>query len=485
MHTASVFFRAPALFLSALLLSGCASTFPQEYAKTDLISTEEMERDYILDTRWWQRYQLAALDDAVNMALARNADLAQAAISVNKALYQARLIQADLLPVFSGSGSAQATRDVSTDTSSVRSFQGAAEVSYEIDLWRRLSLAASAQEWEYRATVEDMASTRLALINNVIDTWFQLQYLDQAIRLTSQDVNRYEQLANLLKIKYEAGKVAAVEPLQAQQSLLAARNSLLSYRTQRSAAVQTMRDLMNLHPDEEFPFLSLDLMTIPSVSVDLSAPVAALAARPDIAAAEARLREMFSSLESQRRAWYPQISLGSSLSASSASASDFFDAPMLGGLVKISFPFLDWNTLRWNTKISEAEFESAKLSFTTAVTRALNEVDASYISYANACRTLNNTIAKNNADTRIVAYYQVRYELGAAELKDYLDAMNTASSSALSALEAKYRALALENSIYKAMGGRYVKRQEEEAPQQKTRQAPALRTLSQQQQADA
>jgi len=451
------------MVLAAALLTGCAATFPQDLTQTNILQAEDIQQDFLLDTQWWRRYRLTTLDDVINMALARNTNLAQAAISVNKALYQAKLLQSDLLPVFSSSGSASATRDISTDASSVRNFQGSVGLSYELDLWRRLSLAANAQEWEYKATIEDLASTRLALINSVADTWFELHYLEQAIRLTGEDVARYEKLAALLRFKYQAGKVASVEPLQAEQSLLSSRNRLIAYNTQRSSALQTMRDLLNLQPGETFPFESLDLMSIPSVSVDLDVPVAALAARPDIAAAEARLRKMFSSLESQRRQWYPQVSLGSTLSVSSNTASNFFDVPMLAGLVKVSFPFLDWNRLRWNTKISEASFDAAKLSFTTAVTTALNEVDAAYAAYANARRTLENAVSKAESDKRIAAYYQTRYELGATELRDYLDALNTANTSALSALEAKYKVLSLENTIYKAMGGRYARKEEQAA----------------------
>ena len=62
-----------------------------------------------------------------------------------------------------------------------------------------------------------------------------------------------------------------------------------------------------------------------------------------------------------------------------------------------------------------------------------------------------NTLSKHQKDVRIGEYYQTRYDLGAAELKDYLDALNTADNSMLSALEAKIPGHPV-NQIYKAMG---------------------------------
>ena len=437
------------------LLSGCAATIPAEALQTDLISAEEVAKQYDLDTRWWLRYRDQDLNDTIELALELNVDLAKAAIAVNKALYQARLIGSDLLPIFSADGSASGSKDLSGGTGTRHNYASELSVGYEIDLWRRLRLATSAEEWTYRATIEDMESTRLALINTVVATWFELRYLEDALAVTRETVQRYARMVELLRVKYELGKVDSVEPLQAEQSLLSAQNRLLDLQTRQSSAIQNMRDLLNLHPDQRVPTCQTPIMSIPSVPVDLNVPVAALSARPDIRAAEARLHSAFDALEAEKASWFPTISIGSSLGLSATSGSAFFDAPTLGGLVNITFPFLDWNRLHWNIRISESDFKTAALDFTTSVTTALNEVNAAYTSWTNTGHSLENLVLQHEKDLAIVRYYQARYDLGAAELKDYLDALNTADNSALSLLETRYQWLSLENAIYKAMGGRY------------------------------
>ena len=268
-------------------------------------------------------------------------------------------------------------------------------MSYEVDLWQKLRNAANAQEWEYKATMEDREAARLALVNSVADTYFELKYLDESIKVMDASVKRYQELLRLIEAKYEFGKVASVEPLQAQQSLLSARNSLLDLQDRQNVARQTLRDLLNIRPGENPAIGNADLMSYPTVGVDLDVPVAALSARPDIRASEARLQSAFKTLESDRASWYPTISIGSTLGTSSSTSSKVFDLPLLAGTVRVSFPFLQWNTIRWNIKISEADFESAKLDFTQAVTSALNEVDTAYFSYANAQRSLENTLSKH------------------------------------------------------------------------------------------
>ncbi len=392
--------------LLVLGLGGCAN-YPMGSLKTDLLPAEDVAASYSLNTAWWKGYHDAELNRIVALALERNVDLALSAIKVNRALYQARLLSADLVPSFSADASASASHNIDNGNAA-RSYQTEFGVSYEVDLWQKLRNAANAQEWEYKATMEDREAARLALVNSVADTYFELKYLDESIKVMEAGVKRYQELLRLIEAKYELGKVASVEPLQAQQSLLSARNSLLDLHDRQNVARQTLRDLLNIRPGENPAIGNADLMSYPTVGVDLDVPVAALAARPDIRASEARLQSAFKTLESDRASWYPAISIGSTLGTSSSTSSKVFDLPLLAGTVRVSFPFLQWNTIRWNIKISEADFESAKLDFTQAVTSALNEVDAAYFSYANARRSLENTLSKHQKDVRIGEYYQTR-----------------------------------------------------------------------------
>ena len=52
-------------------------------------------------------------------------------------------------------------------------------------------------------------------------------------------------------------------------------------------------------------------------------------------------------------------------------------------------------------------------------------------------------------------YYQVRYQHGKNELKDWLEALNTEYGSAQNVLNQRYETLKYENMVYKAMAGRY------------------------------
>ncbi len=452
------------LLALSLLLGGCAiHTEPDSrIGLAQSIDQGQVQTDAELaqtagirvDGRWWQVYGDARLNALVEQALANNVDLKQAAINVNKALYQANILGADLVPDFNSNLSAGHSRNLDTGHSS-RSYSSQLGLSYELDLWRRLNAAASAQIWEHRASEEDLAAARLTVANNVADAYFQIAYLNQSVRLAEQSLEQYREILRITESKYRHGKVSSIEPTQARQALAGAENSLLSLRQNREEALATLRNLLNLRPGQATDWDAQQFVLAEGGQVDLDVPIGALANRPDLLAAEARLQSAAKSQLAQYRSWYPRITLSAALSSSSDRAGNLFEVPFLGGSIGLSLPFLNWPTLRWQDRTAEANFESAKLGFEKALTTALNEVNSNYQQYRSGRASLANLQERYRLDQENSRYYRVRYQYGRNELKDWLSALNNEYASAQNLLNARYSALRYESMVYKAMAGRY------------------------------
>lgn len=445
------------ILLALLTLLGACAGRDYVMPPTGLLTETEIQAGWSVDRTWWKAYRDPVLDRLVDTALRNNVDLAKSAIAVNRALYQARQVGADLVPDFSGGADASASLDTKSGDSS-ESYGGKLGISYEVDLWRKLRDAASAQEWEYKATEQDRESARLALINNVIDAYYNLQYLRQAQAVTRRSIAFYEELYRIVDDKYRAGKVDGLEPITAEQSLLAARNNLMDLERQQKTGEQTLRNLLNLGPDAPLDITAVDLLAVQPPAPDLDAPLSVLGLRPDVRAAEYRIQEAFNNWEADKAGLYPSLTLGGSLSVSSNSVDTLFNVPFLGGTLSINLPFLQWNKVKWNVRISETQFEERKLDFAQTLTTALNEVDTYWYSYQNALALLANMEKKHQADVRISAYRETRYNLGADELKDWVQARNTENDSMLSVLKGKYNVIEYVNAVFQAMGGRLIPR---------------------------
>lgn len=443
-------------------LGGCAVNHT---ARSDLtlqtsgsiIPAEEAAQRYHIAADWWKLYEDGRLNALVAQALANNIDLKKAAINVNKALYQANILGDGLVPAFNASVGASANKNLKNSNSS-RSFSSQLGLSYEIDLWQKLNAKADAQVWEYQATQQDLAAARLTLVNNVADAYFNIAYLNEAIALTEKNIKQYREISRISSAKYRHGKADAAQPRRAEQALLAAQNSLIQLHNNREAVEETLRNLLNLKPGEAAAAAPAEYRLQAARGVDLNVPVATLANRPDLRAAEYRLQSAVKSLDAQKRSWYPAITIGASISTSSDKARTLFDVPFLGGSVKLNLPFLDWNTLKWQDKTAEANFNQARLNFEQTLTAALNEVLGHYQKYGHALTLLENAHKQYALDQKNSRYYQVRYQYGKDELKDWLEALNTEHSSAQTVLNRRYDVLKYENMVYKAMAGRYAEK---------------------------
>lgn len=106
-----------ALTLSVVLaLSACSTTKLSadgslEQAQATYQQYEEITKQFQINEQWWQGYNDSQLNSLVEQAIANNLDLAKSAIAVNRALYNANLVGANLVPTFSGSGSSSAAKN--------------------------------------------------------------------------------------------------------------------------------------------------------------------------------------------------------------------------------------------------------------------------------------------------------------------------------------------------------------------------------------
>lgn len=436
--------KIAASLLMATALAGCTNQAMEnsyQNAQQDYQQYENITKLANVHENWWTLYNDAQLNRVVEQALLNNKDLAKAAVSVNSALYNANLVGADLVPSFSGSTISSASKNIKDGGNSTISHGGALSLSYTLDLWHRLADTASAAEWTHAATQQDLEATKLTLINSVVTTYYQIAYLNDAISATQDSINYYTKINSIMQNRLAQGVADSASTDQAQQAVLTARNSLLTYQTQKKTAEQTLRNLLNLKPSDPLNIVYPHILAVKTVGINLNVPVETIANRPDIRAYLYRLSSAFNSAKAMEKSWFPSITLGASLSSTATTVGSSLTNPIAAGTLGISLPFLDWNHVKWNVKISEAAYETAKLNYEQGITTALNEVDANYFAYTQSKQNFTNLQKKYDYDKRITQYYKNRYDAGVSELREWLTAANTEKSSQVSILNAKYAML--------------------------------------------
>ena len=440
------------IILAAFLLGGCAVTQINENYEQILLK-EDVSADIKINREWWTGYGEARLNELISLALKNNIDLAKSAIAVNKALAQAGVLQADLVPSFNANLGAETGKNIKTGGSWSESYKSGVSLSYEIDLWRKLANSADAAIWEANATKYDLEAARLALINSISDAYFEAKYQKESINLYEKTLKNYEELESIVKAKFELGKEEELSLKQVKSSVISAKNRILSASKSLDVAEKTLRNLLNVRPEFDLN-LGGNLSDIKPQGVNLNVPLYVIGARPDLQAAISRIKEALLGVKVSEKSFYPSITVGAGLSGSGDGAIEGLKLNFLSGNIAINLPFLNYSRLKSKLKISELEFEAMKLNYAQTLTTALNEIDASYKNLQKDEAVLRNLNENLRNLSSISDIYKLKYDYGKTELKNYLEAQNSLLEGRIGALAQKYKILQDEIGIYKAVAGR-------------------------------
>jgi len=246
---------------------------------------------------WWQGFEDEELASLIEEALAHNHDLAASTARLEGAAAQARIAGADLYPAVGVSGSAARTQQVfvglpipGTDvlTSRSTSFGVSIDISWELDLWGRLRASRDAAQEDFLASAADYQAARQSIAAQTAKAWLAWQEALQQEALADRTVESYERSVGLVRQRYEIGRGSTLDVHRAQGDLATSR---AVRETRREIGERTSRQLeilLGRHPTgalERTPRLPAT-PPLPATGV----PSDLLRNRPDLVAAEARLR---------------------------------------------------------------------------------------------------------------------------------------------------------------------------------------------------
>lgn len=443
--------------LAAALLSACAA--PGHYERPAVavpqgwqqgVQQGDVAKPAAL-APWWQGLQDPVLTQLIEDALARNNNLAQAAIKVRRAQLVAGQAASDQLPSLSVKGSNTASRQLdggpTTRLSSVT-----AGASWEVDLWGRLASLRSAADWEAQATEQDRQAAAMSLVGTVANLYWQAAYLNQRVAASEQSIDYARQTLKLVDAQYKVGATSGLEVAQATQSLAAQEASHTQWLQQRVQARNALAVLFDGPPSVAMKeSLRLPEGNLPDVQPD--APASLLTRRPDLQASELRLRKALASVDATKASFYPTLSLTGSVGGSSDALSRVLSDPVgtLGaGLV---LPFVQWRDMQRSVDISQADYEVAVLGYRQSWYQALADVEnalSARVQYENQGTQLALAVKAAQEGERLS---EARYRAGSVPLKTWLDAQETRRQAENNLAANRLNRLNALVTLYQSAGG--------------------------------
>ena len=400
--------------------------------------------------------QLQAL---IELALENNRDLRLAALNVERARALYGIQKSELFPVLNAVGAGGKERRSADlispgEPRTVEQYSaGLGIAAWEIDFFGRIrSLKDQALE-EYLATDEARRSAQIALVAEVASAYLTLGADRENLELARFTLDTQQAAYDLVKRQYEVGVATELDLRQAQIPVDSARADVARF-TRTVAQDQNALNLLtgSSVPEDKLP---ADLESIePPKEIFSGLPSAALLNRPDIIAAEHRLKGAYAFIGAARAAFFPRISLTTSIGTASDELSGLFGnhTGTWSFAPQITVPVFDART--WAAyRVSKAEREILLTRYEKAIQTAFREVaDALAVQ-----GTLDQQLAAQQSLTNAVAetyrLADMRYAKGIDSYLGVLDAQRSLYSAQQVLISLRLVRLVNQVRLYAVLGG--------------------------------
>jgi len=403
----------------------------------------------------------AALSQA---ALANAPNLAEAAARIDAARAGARSAGAARLPNITADASVTRNRQNLAQFGSIgqqgfipreqTSYGANINASWDPDIFGQLKAQERAALARIDSATAEAQGVRLALLADIaanITDWRTLDARADAIRA---DAAAARQLADLAKVREDAGIAPGFDRIQAEATASSSATRLAALESDRARIVGALVTLTAQDAASVRAALSAPAPSLAPAAAPASLPSDLLVNRPDVAAAAAELAATDADLAAAARSRFPKITLSGVIGLLSFRPADFFDDSLVGTLTgEIAGPLLDFGRVAAEVDSAAADKRAAFAAYRGAVYQALGDAESAYGVVSAADAEARLAVTQRDQLARAAAIAETRYKAGLASFLEVLEARRAADSSGESAAAALGRAQRARIVLWQALGG--------------------------------
>jgi len=409
--------------------------------------------------KWREFFTDARLQKLIEMSLNNNRDLRLAAVNVERARALYGVQRAELFPSVGALGSgtkrhsaSDLTRPGEPRTTKQYSINlGVA--SWEIDFFGRIRSLKEQALQEYLATEEARRSAQISLVSEVARAYLALAADRENLKLAQSTLETQRGVYDLIRRQYETGLANELDLRRAQTQVDASRGDVARFMQ----LVAQDQNALNLLAGSPVPgnLLAPNLASVSppkDISPGLSSEV--LLRRPDIMAAEHQLKAAYAFIGAARAAFFPRISLTTSLGTASDELSGLFGSGngTWSFAPQITMPIFDartWAALR----VSKTVRKIALTQYEKVIQTAFKEVADSLAVQGTVDRRVE---AQQSLVDALAETYRLsvnRYTNGIDSYLGVLDAQRSLYAAEQGLISLHLAKIANQVSLYAVLGG--------------------------------
>lgn len=460
--------RWTAASVAALLLTGCGALTPvyerppapvaTQFPGAPTTAGEGPLAIAAPDLAWQDFFQDARLRQLIQIALENNRDLRVAVLNLEQARAQLQVRRADEVPTV-GVG-ATGSRQPSAGGGSATAYSAGFTITgYEADFFGRLRNLGDAAQAQLLGTIEARKTVQIGLIASVANSYLALLADDALLTITRETLVSRQESLRLTRLTFDAGVISGLELRLAESLVESARVTLAQLERQRALDRNTLDLLVGQNlSDVQIAGLPAGLpLTSQGLAGVIPGGLASevLLRRPDVRGAEQQLLAANANIGAARAAFYPRITLTTSIGTASTQLSGLFRSGSFGWtfMPQIVLPIFDGGRNQANLDAAQVGRDIAVARYEKSIQSAFREVADALASRTTLATQLRAQIAQADAERDRLKLVDLRYQQGTANAFEQLDAQRATFAARQAVVQLQLQQAQSLVGVYQALGG--------------------------------
>ncbi|MGE3667082.1 MAG: efflux transporter outer membrane subunit, partial [Steroidobacteraceae bacterium] len=371
----------------------------------------------------------------------------------------------DQLPTVTASGSASNTRLSASDAPGVaradrdtNGFNGEIDASWELDLFGRVRRNVEAQRADLAASAADLGAVQVAIVGAVAQGYMELRGLQERLRVAQANAANQRETVQLVEARLAAGRGTEFDTSRARAQLETTLARVPALEASVAVTLHRLAVLTGVAPEA----LTTELSTaaaLPALParLDPGTPGELLRRRPDVIAAESRLHAATARVGIATADYFPRFTLAGLIGTKGIDTSALFerDSETRLAALGVDWSFLDVGRVRARVAAADADASAALAAYERSVLLALEDTENALVRVAKS-RVEDAHLERAAKDSATAARLaRLRFEAGAVDLLDVLDAERTRLAAQDAFADARTRSATATVGLYRALAGGY------------------------------
>lgn len=464
--------RALAIGIVSALLAACTvgpdhvrPALPQidAYHRQPAVTQEHSQPQAQPDGEFWRAFDDPLLQHLVEATLARNHEVRIALSNYEQANALLRGARHDHWPTLGVQAEAGSARSAASQlpgaTRAERDadqFQVGLGAVWELDFFGRIRRGVEAQRAEAAAAAGDLAAMQVVVVGELARGYFQLRGWQEQLRIARENSDTQSRTLALLQLRSDAGMATMFDVERGRTQLEATQSRIPALEAQIAVAMHRLAVLTGALPGALVAELEAAsaLPTVPQAIV-LDAPGEMLRRRPDVAAAERRLAAATARIGVATAGLFPRFTLGGLIGSQALDAGALFERDSETRLLSLGLDGSFLNVGRVRARIAAANAAAAGdlAAYERTVLVALEDTENALARLFSSASERDHLERAAVAGARVADEARLRFELGAIDVLELLDAERVRLQAEDAFAQARARNAQAAVSLYVALAG--------------------------------